>query len=282
MLQHEFWAKKPSKKRKGRSVLINRAREDKSERRPFSTGDITDKKVWRTEDGIFSRARAVTCNGSLSSFCDYTCTATCYNCLYDGAKGRQFCEIMGTKYCHQCIKASRRKDLDQEVSCTVDITENRMTSFSDTAIISRQSPSSSLAFPNDRNWFARLRNFNSFSEYYINPMDGIRTNLVSSPQKLAHDSTSHATLDQEGCERKIQIVNHNAATAQNQFLQLPETNQDTSQRLEGTLPNRRKRKTGTAKLKRKFITFNGLPIEPPLITIDLSNQIMNHMDISEF
>ena len=33
---------------------------------------------------------------------------------------------------------------------------------------------------------------------------------------------------------------------------------------------------GTVNSKRKFVTFNGLPIiEPPLITLDLSNQIMN-------
>ena len=46
--------------------------------------------------------------------------------------------------------------------------------------------------------------------------------------------------------------------------------------------NRKKRKMGTANSKRKFVTFNGLPIEPPLITVDLSNQIMNHTTPNDF
>ena len=34
--------------------------------------------------------------------------------------------------------------------------------------------------------------------------------------------------------------------------------------------------------KRKFVSFNGLPIKPSLITVDLSNKIMNHMTPNDF
>ena len=39
---------------------------------------------------------------------------------------------------------------------------------------------------------------------------------------------------------------------------------------------------GTSNSTRKFVTFNELPIEPPLITVDLSNKIMNHTTLNDF
>ena len=34
---------------------------------------------------------------------------------------------------------------------------------------------------------------------------------------------------------------------------------------------------GTVNSKRKFVSFNGLPIKPSFSTVDLSNKIMNHV-----
>ena len=42
------------------------------------------------------------------------------------------------------------------------------------------SPGSMAIRPNDRKWFFRLHNFNSNSDYYINPVDGIKANLAPS------------------------------------------------------------------------------------------------------
>ena len=38
----------------------------------------------------------------------------------------------------------------------------------------------------------------------------------------------------------------------------------------------------TVNSKRRFVSFNGLPIKPSFITVDLSNKIMNHMTPNDF
>ena len=106
MSQREFFLgpKKSSAKRsKGRHTLTDP--EVIGEQRPLSTGDLKHRKDWGLENGVFARSRAETYNGSPSPyFCDYTNTATCYNCLFDAAQGRHFCDIMGSKYCHEFIR----------------------------------------------------------------------------------------------------------------------------------------------------------------------------------
>ena len=279
MLQHsEFCTKKSPKRKKGRNILPSP--EVKGERRPLSTGDLRDKKVWRKEDDVFDRRpRATTYHGqSTSSFHDYTNTATCYNCFFDTKQGRQFCEIMGSKYCHQCIRASRKKDLDEQVSCASSVSENNQTSFSDTVLHARHSPS--MAPPNDTKWFTRLHNLNSV--FYINPLDDMRTNLVSSRRNLTCGSSSLVPLKEE-CDRnlEIQLGNHDKTTQNHLLFHIPRHDKDTAQKLEESL-SRKKRKLRAVSSKRKFVTFNGLPIEPPLITVDLSNQIMNHTAVNDF
>ena len=54
------------------------------------------------------------------------------------------------------------------------------------------------------------------------------------------------------------------------------------QSLERFSDTKKKRKMGTVNSKRKFVSFNGLPIKPSLITVDLSNKIMNHMTPNDF
>ena len=286
MFQREFLLgpKKASTKRsKGRHRLTDS--EVIGEQRPFSTGDLKDRKDGRLENGVFARSRAETYNCSPSPyFCDYTNTATCYNCLFDAAQGRQFCEIMGSKYCHECIREKREKDIEQEVFSALSISQNmNEASLSDTILYMRRegpqamrSPSSMAIRPNDRKLFVRLHNLNSNSEYYINPVDGIKTNLAPSWQTATFEGRLVQTR-----ERKIQEVWNQAKPTQNEFLLVPENGQGAEQVFEWSL-NRKKRKMGTANSKRKFVTFNGLPIEPPLITVDLSNQIMNHTTPNDF
>ena len=200
MFQREFLLgpKKASTKRsKGRHRLTDS--EVIGEQRPFSTGDLKDRKDGRLENGVFARSRAETYNCSPSPyFCDYTNTATCYNCLFDAAQGRQFCEIMGSKYCHECIREKREKDIEQEVFSALSISQNmNEVSLSDTILYMRRegpqamrSPSSMAIRPNDRKLFVRLHNLNSNSEYYINPVDGIKTNLAPSCQTATFEGRS--------------------------------------------------------------------------------------------
>ena len=39
---------------------------------------------------------------------------------------------------------------------------------------------------------------------------------------------------------------------------------------------------GTVNSKRTFVSFNGLPIKPSFITVDLYTEIMNHMTQKDF
>lgn len=252
------------KAKKGK-VLLSRNLFGKSIQldRPVSTDVTMGQKVWQADgDGIFLRSRAATYNESPLSACDFTSTATCYSCLFDEANGRKFCEILGSSYCKQCIKTRRQKEIDDEVTSALGISENRgcRSSFEDTFFqISRQSPT--LAFPSGKRLFARLHNLNSSSEYYINPTDGIGT-AVASLQGISCETGSSS-------ESKLQIVKQSTPS-----LQMPGKERVTS-------TQKKRKNAGTGSVKRKFVTFNGLPIEPPLITVDLCNQIMNHPSVKE-
>lgn len=220
-----------------------------------------EQKAWQADEGIVFRSRAVIYDGSPSSSCDLTSTATCYSCLFDEGNGREFCEIMGSSYCKHCIKTSRQKEIEDEVIRALRISENGCrSSYGDTFFQIRQSPT--LAFPSGRRLFTRLHNFNTNSEYYINPIDGIETALAS-PLEVSCET------GQSSNDRKLQIVNQSTPT-----LQVPGKERVTR--------TQKKRKNGgTSIMKRKFVTFNGLPIEPPLVTVELSNQIMNQPSVKE-
>ena len=228
--------------------------------RPVSTDVMMGQKVWQADDGIFLRSRAATYNGSPLSACDFTSTATCYSCLFDEANGREFCEILGSSYCKQCIKARRQKEIDDEVTTALGISENGCrSSFEDTFSQIRQSPT--LAFPSVKLLFTRLHNLNCSSEYYINPTDGIG-NAVASAQDISYETGSSS-------DSQLQIVNQITPS-----LQVPGKER-------GTSTQKKRKNAVTGSMKRKFVTFNGLPIEPPLITVDLCNQIMNHPSVNE-
>ena len=85
-----------------------------------------------------------------------------------------------------------------------------------------------------RKWFVHLHNFNSNSEYYINPVDGIKTNLVSSCQTLTFKGRSIAV---EKRERKIQeekIHQISPTQNENEFLLVPKNSAKArSKRLNG-------------------------------------------------
>ena len=171
-------------------------------------------------------------------------------------------------------------DIEEYVFSAPGISQNmNEASLSDTILYTRcegpqamRSPISMAIRPKDRKWFVRLHNCNSNSEYYINPVDKIKTNVAPSCQTLTFEGRS---VPVETREREIQEVWNQTKPTQNEFLLVPENGQGAEQMFEWSL-NRKKRKMGTSNSKRKFFTFNGLPIiEPPLITVDLSNQIMN-------
>ena len=149
---------------------------------------------------------------------------------------------MGSKYCHECIREKRKKDIEEEVFSALGISQNmNEASLNDTILYTTRegpqamrSPSSMAIRPNDRKWFVRLHNFNSNSEYYINPVDGIKTNLVSSCQTLTFKGRSIAV---EKRERKIQeekIHQISPTQNENEFLLVPKNSAKArSKRLNG-------------------------------------------------
>ena len=215
------------------------------------------QKIWQADEGIFFRCRVAAYNGSPSSTCESTSTATCFSCLFDEANGREFCEIMGPSYCKHCIKTSRQQKIDDDVTSALGISKNGgRSSFGDTFF----HISSTFAFPSGRRLFKRLHNLNANSEYYINPQDGIGTALNSAQEISCETGSSQDRVD----KKPAQTVNQGIQT-----LQVPGKERVTR--------TRKKQKDGrTGIMKRKFVTFNGLPIEPPLIAVGLSNQIMNN------
>ena len=128
---------------------------------------------------------------------------------------------------------------------------------------------------NGRKWFVRLHNFDSNSENYINPVDGIKTNLAPTCQSPTCEGRSRVQVETREMEIQEERINQKTPT-QDEFLLVPESDHISVEQIFERSLNRKKRKMGTANSKRKLLTFNGLPMERPLITVDLSNQIMNH------
>ena len=91
---------------------------------------------------------------------------------------------------------------------------------------------------NGRKWFVRLHNFNSNSENYINPVDGIKTNLAPTGQ-------SPETREKEIQEERI----NQKTPTQNEFLLVPESDHISVEQIFERSFNRKKRKWGLRILK---------------------------------
>ena len=210
--------------------------------------DLTTSKI---DKGVFSHGR----------------TKTCIN---DTLSGRHFCEIFGSELCHLCIKRNRRKQVEEETSSFVlGISHSlKKTSFSDAVIARIQSPPVSRV-PNGRSCFVRLHSWNSVPRYYFNALDGKRN--YPACKEVSVQSSSHAqwTFDSD----RTNAPNREIATAQNQWLRVANTEQNNLQRKDRALHGKKTRQKENVPQPRKILTFSGLPVEPPLITVESSNLI---------
>lgn len=191
-------------------------------------------------------------------------------CINDTLSGRHFCEIFGSELCHLCIKRNRRKQVEEETtSFVLGISHSlKKTSFSDAVIARIQSPPVSRV-PNGRSCFVRLHNWNSVPRYYFNALDGNRN--YPACKEVSVQSSSHAqwTFDAE----RTNAPNREIATAQNQWLRVANTEQNNLQRKDRALYGKKTRQKENVSQPRKILTFSGLPVEPPLITVESSNLI---------
>lgn len=191
-------------------------------------------------------------------------------CINDTLSGRHFCEIFGSELCHLCIKRNRRKQVEEETSSFVlGISHSlKKTSFSDAVIARIQSPPVSRV-PNGRTCFVRLHNWNSVPRYYFNALDGKRN--YPACKEVSVQSSSHAqwTFDAE----RTNAPKREIATAQNQWLRVPNTEQNNLQRKDRALRGKKTRQKENVSQPRKILTFSGLPVEPPLVTVESSNLI---------
>ena len=93
---------------------------------------------------------------------------------------------------------------------------------------------------NRRKWFVRLHNFNSNSENYINPVDGIKTNLAPTCQSPTCEGRSRVQV--ETYEKEIQEERLNQKTpTQNEFLLVPESDHRSVEQIFERSLNRKKR-----------------------------------------
>lgn len=191
-------------------------------------------------------------------------------CINDTLSGRHFCEIFGSELCHLCIKRNRRKQVEEETSSFVlGISHSlKKTSFSDAVIARIQSPPVSRV-PNGRTCFVRLHNWNSVPRYYFNALEGKRN--YPACKEVSVESSSHAqwTFDAE----RTNAPNREIATAQNQWLRVANTEQNNLQRKDRALRGKKTRQKENVSQPRKILTFSGLPVEPPLVTVESSNLI---------
>ena len=75
---------------------------------------------------------------------------------------------------------------------------------------------------NGRKWFVRLHNFNSNSENYINPVDGIKTNLAPTGQSPTCEGRSREQVETREKEIQEERINQKTPT-QDEFLLVPES-----------------------------------------------------------
>lgn len=271
LIQHDLhiWARKTPAKWKTKSRRASLERNHYTDRieqqRPHTTGALLGQ-IWKVDGAPVLPSWTATVPFSPSSFCHFPSSSTCYHCLFDKTNGREFCEIMGRGYCTTCIKTNRRKENDEEVinALGTSVTERFASLFGDTILRIKRSPT--LASSTGRELFNRLNNFNSNSEYYVNPTNGIRSETL---QVISDDRDYERQLPGQSKSSVLQATGSESP------------NYASSQGVLGTVSKKRRRKGVSGKTRRQFRTFNGLPIEPPLITVDLSNQIMNQLVIND-
>ena len=103
-----------------------------------------------------------------------------------------------------------------------------------------------------RKWFVRLHNFNSNSENYINPVDGIKTNLAPTCQSPTCEGRSRVQVETREKEIQEERINQKTPT-QDEFLLVPESDRIyVGQIFERSL-NKKEQKKGNVNSKRKFL-----------------------------
>ena len=179
---------------------------------------------------------------------------------------------MASKYCHECIRGKWKIDI-KEVFSALGISQTWMKLLWAILYFIRgvkaHKPCAvrvlSMAIWR-RKWFVRLHNFNSNSENYINPVDGMKTNLAPSGQLPTCEGRSRVqveTLEKEIWEERI----NQKTPTQDEFLLVPESDLVSVEQIFERFLNRKKRKMGTANSKRKFVTFNRLLSNGPWLPL---------------
>ena len=105
---------------------------------------------------------------------------------------------------------------------------------------------------NGRKWFVRLHNVNSNSENYINPVDGIKTNLAPTGQSPTCEGRSRVQVETREKEIRKERINQKTPT-QDEFLVVPESDHISVEQIFERSLNKKKRKMGNVNPKRKFL-----------------------------
>ena len=144
---------------------------------------------------------------------------------------------MASKYCHECIREKWKIDI-KEVFSALGISQIRGVKAHKPCAVRVLS----MAIRR-RKWFVRLHNFNSNSENYINPVDGIKTNLAPTGQSPICQGRSRVQVETREKEIQEERINQKTPT-QNEFLLVPESDHRSVQQIFEWSLNRKKRKMG--------------------------------------
>ena len=134
---------------------------------------------------------------------------------------------------------------------------------------------------NGRKWFVRLHNFNSNSENYINPVDGIKTNLAPTCQSPTCEGRSRVQVETREMEIQEERINQKTPT-QDEFLLVPDSDFISVEQIFERCLNRKKRKMGTVNSKRKFVTFNRLLSNGPWLPWFVQSNYESHGTPNDF
>ena len=160
---------------------------------------------------------------------------------------------MASKYCHECIREKWKIDIKEVFSAWAfhkhewSFFERSYTSYEAWRPTSH-AQSEFYQWQSDEMAENSLHNFNSNLENYINPVDGIKTNLAPTCQSPTWEGRSHVQVETREKEIREERINQKTPT-QDEFLLVPESDHISVEQIFERSLNRKKRKWGLRILK---------------------------------
>ena len=212
-------------------------------------------------------------------------------------KKAKFCEVLGPGFCRECSREGSRNENREEVyeifwspkSCQRDFVSE--TPLYDAVSHREYCPATGFDLDIDsRQKFMRLHNFNKAPKYFINPSDGMEGSVerpepreaTTEPDDSADNSVNRDLSVMPGSDESTLFFRKISKTAESlRYLCKMNRISKHSQRSSSNAGEGTKGvdpgalRSGSSKEANAGASFRRLPIEPPLLTVDFANSIMN-------